>query len=158
MAWVLCICVLPSTQILDGMLPGSRCGIPVCVDVSFLEPACWVACCMCVCVCVNVGCYLFLGIGWLSCLRQTDAASDRGLWSSNLVLQLNQQSRAQSYRRPRQTPIIKYCQNKGSDNHFQIKYQVWVKFYTYWIHTQVSRDSNLIREDVNISSCVYWTL
>lgn len=44
---VLCICALPSMQILDGTLPGSHCGILVCVfvcvDVSLLEPACWVA-------------------------------------------------------------------------------------------------------------------
>lgn len=48
------MCVLPSTQIVDGVLPGSHCGIRVCVDVSFLEPARWVAwwyVCVRVCEC-----------------------------------------------------------------------------------------------------------
>lgn len=42
-ACVLCIRVLPSTQISHGILPGSHCSNHVCIDVSFLEPACWVA-------------------------------------------------------------------------------------------------------------------
>ena len=47
---LLCTSLLPSTQILGGSLPGSRCGVHVFGDVSFLEPACWVARCVCVCV------------------------------------------------------------------------------------------------------------
>lgn len=59
----------------------------VCVDVSFLEPACWVA--WCVCVSVNFGCYLFLGIGWLSRLRTDGWISCKKVQFKALVLRLN---------------------------------------------------------------------
>lgn len=85
----LCIRVFPSTQILDGTLPGSHCRVPVCVDVSFLEPARWVAWWgVCLCASVNVGChYLFLGIGSLSRLR-----TDVGECLGHLATQLQQLS------------------------------------------------------------------
>lgn len=71
---VVCMRVLPSTQILGGTLPGSHCGVRVCVCWCEL-PGTRVLGGMVVCDRANVGChYLFLGIGWLSCLR-TDGFS-----------------------------------------------------------------------------------
>lgn len=87
-----CWCELPGTRVLGGMV-------------------------VCVCVCVNVGChYLFLGIGWLSCLR-TDGCTGCKLEECGAAILLSNLSSILQYRTiTSQNKALfsnEFCQNKS---------------------------------------------